>query len=191
MLGVSIGLVRGAGKIMRLLYLAFTFALIIGAPKNAWPQSALSDNAFRAAYCVGVLDESLKTFKPVDECPGWANFKLFASEQDCKDQLGGAFEQMRRDREQKRKRYAFYLATQRPSLAHMMASIVAINEKGKADYQERADTLLHERLPQCSKSCDGAAKEKRSEFSIVCLAEHDQVQANIWKCLAAPDQLPF
>jgi hypothetical protein len=77
---------------MQCLYLPLSFTLIIASPTRVLVQSALgvSDNALRASYCIGVLDEHEKSLLPAGpvDCSGWANFKVFKSEQDCKDQLG-------------------------------------------------------------------------------------------------------
>jgi hypothetical protein len=100
----------------------------------------------------------------------------------------GLVEDTRKANKQRRKRYAFYLAIQMPNLEHMKSSVVAINKKGKADYQERAATM-YETLLQCDKSCEG--KPDFSDCSIACVAQNGQVLANILKCVRAPDQLPF
>lgn len=170
---------------MRLRMLALAIMSTIGAG-NVWGQSALgtSDNALRAAYCIGVLDESIKELPPPmpPNCSRWAVYKAFKSEQDCREQLTAVLDEMRRDYEKKRQRYASYLSIQMPNLEHMKASIIAVERKGKADYQHRV-----EELHQCNKSCESQPNANR-ECTMSCVMRQDQ---NIIKCLAAPDELPF
>jgi hypothetical protein len=103
---------------MRLRYLAFTFALIIGAPGNAWPQSvpSTSDNALQAAYCLGIIDEWAKEMSELSftraECSRWwshdnVSGHKFESEKQClaSQELADWFTEHQRFIEQKRKRY--------------------------------------------------------------------------------------
>jgi hypothetical protein len=99
-----------------------------------------------------------------------------------------------KEREQRRKRYAQYLAMQLPNLDRMRTSIAAVIAKGKTDYQNFMNSpsgTMHDKLSKCGKMCGDTTATGTSQCSIECIAQQDQVLANIWKCLSRPDQLPF
>jgi septal ring factor EnvC (AmiA/AmiB activator) len=180
------------------LHLAFALAWIIANPAPGWAQSALaSDTVLRAAYCLGVLNAEIgewnKNVPPADEgCAVWAD----NSKTQClgkNSELAELLTELNKSSEQKRRRYAQYLAVQLPNLEKMRTSILAIITKGKTDYQNSVASASEAMamVSKCAKSCGDVAGAGTSQCSIDCIAQRDQVQANIMKCTSQPDQLPF
>jgi hypothetical protein len=185
-------MVHDCGGDMRPQYLVFVLTWIIANAASCRAQSVpTSDTVLRAAYCIGVLDEEIsrsKSLPRTDQCAVLAeDNQCWATEKD----MAQAFDEVQQHHEKTRKRYAQYLFTQMPNLEHMRTRIMAIIAKGKADHRQAyaSDAFLSE-ATKCAKSC-ADNRPPTSTCSIECIAQHDQVHANIWKCIAHPDQLPF
>src|SRR5262245_7178596 len=179
---------------MRLQYLAFALMWII-APGSGWSQPATtSDTVLRAAYCVGVLDQSvsgLKGLPRTDQCALHKDGQCWVTEKEMAETFD---EVLGKKQEQRRMRYAQYLAMQLPNLDKMRTSIAAVIAKGKTDYENFMNSgsgAMHDKLSKCGKMCGDTAATGTSQCSIECIAQQDQVLANIWKCMTRPDQLPF
>src|SRR5262249_51530983 len=134
----SLGVRFGGRRMRRILVMVFVaLALTISTPAVA----QLSETMQRAAYCVGVLDFTLKNSSPDDTpddvCLGWKE-QHHASREACVRYLQQSF---RASIEQKLKRYNDYLyremmqraLLQNADAVHMVMSRTLIEQKGRDD----------------------------------------------------------
>jgi hypothetical protein len=178
---------------MRLkLISAFLMGLTLGAAGPALTQETDStDTTLRAAYCFGVLKNSIehhKTLRPQDPWKCWTGgHGLNTSDPDECVRLLKQIEDVRAylldDLKSRRDRYGRYLAMRMLSATAGQASAMrGVEMRGWRDAQEKSDREpLASMITACSKATD----------LLQCLEQRDQVLANVVRCEQYPDRLPF
>ena len=159
------------------------------------------DTMFRAAYCVGVLKQNIKVLRQRSvevEGKGCARysiesplseFKPFGVE-DCSEDLRMMSEliaELVKDQEARHKRYAQYLLLRMATASGgQQDAVVVLVKKGERDTADKVGALDHPGVSKCLKS-----NQSPVGALVDCVAQHDQVYANILRRQQAPDQLPF
>lgn len=157
---------------------------LVGLSSNTAGQD---DALLRAAYCVGVLEESIRGMSPmgdVDMCTTeWSLSRFKGDMAECKRQFAEVRQAFTGDYEQKRKRYAQYVALRTTQLPeNQRHAVLVVVAKGAKDAAEKQRSSADSNLAKCA-----AAGDQLPE----CVEKYDQVFANIIRCQYSPDRLPF
>jgi hypothetical protein len=133
------------------------------------------DTIMRAAYCVGVLQESLK------------HTERQAAEAMQPAEARELLETLSKDLEARRKRYAQYMTLGALDMTpNQIAAAMALIAKGERDVADKRLAPIDPGVSRCLTS------HRSSVAALVeCVASFDPVEANILRCKSAPDGLPF
>ena len=148
----------------------------------------LSDTVLRAAYCMGVLKQSIAELQQqsMARCDtSWSEMGFKTQEQCSKDapMLYEFTQAMQSDYEEKRKRYTQYVLVRTIGASdEQITAIHAVFHKGKRDTTLKKKTLDYPTTSKCSSA---------GTSLVDCVAKHDPTYANILRCQHEPDQLPF
>jgi hypothetical protein len=157
----------------------------------------------RAAYCSGVLGESVKHAHQIvaeaqaeaHACPSYSaqshQLPLSALKKgDCVTKLVLSIDLMRIAAEQdeaKRQRYAQYLLLRFSDMSEgQKTAATALTLKGERDTAAQREATDHPGVTRCLKS-----NHQETAALVDCIAQHDQTYASIVRCQTMPDQLPF
>jgi hypothetical protein len=157
----------------------------------------LSDTMQRAAYCSGVLEYHIETFKPGENTPdnvclGWAK-QNYPSREACTADLEQSF---LATMHQRLKRYLDYVSLQMAQriLLHSdknsdgaVFSEVLIQEKGRDDAHAVKMGASAPNRQQCAMQCSG--RERRC--LVDCIAQEHPIAGNVMRCVMLPDELPY
>jgi hypothetical protein len=162
-----------------------------------------TDTLMRAAYCVGVLKESVKQAHKdladakaqVPACPTysaqshlWDNMK--AHPEDCGTRLAFAIDmgQISADQQEaRRQRYAQYLALRLSDMSGgQKSAVTALLLKGERDAGTQRGASDHLGVMRCLKS-----DHPTTAALVDCIAHHNQTFASVMRCQQMPDNLPF
>jgi hypothetical protein len=162
-----------------------------------------TDTLMRAAYCAGVLKESVKRFREIEAealakaptCPSYGpqshQLPLNAlKEGDCATEIVVAIEGGRffaKEHEAKRQRYAQYLMLRSRDMSdgQITASMVLLAQ-GERDAAAQVKAAEHPGVDRCIKS-----NHPTTAALVDCIAHYNQTYASIVRCQQMPDQLPF
>jgi len=134
-----------------------------------------TDAIVRAAYCVGVLNESLK------------RTGHRAAEATQPTEAMELPEMLSRDLEVRGKRYARYMTLMALGMCpNQIAATMALIAKGERDVADKQLEPINPGVSRCLASY-------RSSFAalVECVASVDPVEADILRCKSAPDGQPF
>jgi hypothetical protein len=128
-----------------------------------------NDTATRAAYCVGVLQESLK-------------HKERQTAQGVPPEVREFFATLSEDLETRRKRYARYLTLRALDMTpDQIAAAMRVIAKGERDVAEKRLAPIDPGVSRC------LASHRSSVAALVeCVASFDPVEANILRCKSEP-----
>jgi hypothetical protein len=148
----------------------------------------VSDTVLRAAYCAGVLAESIKGLPAMgaDTCSGGSQPSVPGYVDLCAvPGIDRVFAELRQAYERRRSRYVAYLKIRSIELTPTgLNTALAATEKGKRDARAKmAEGMDKETYDRC-RGRSGAA-------FIDCAAPHDGTHASILRCEIGPDNLPF
>ena len=165
-------------------------ALIISTPAFA----QLSETMQRAAYCIGVLEVTLKNSDaqdaPDNVCLGWKE-QNHASREACIHYLK---QSTRASFEQKLKRYRDYLyremmqrtLLQNADVANLIMSRSLVERKGRDD-AEAVRKHSPSGYPDCVSQCRG----KEDRCVIDCVGRENPTAAAVLRCGMLHDELPY
>jgi hypothetical protein len=188
------------GERSRRLGILFVTVCILGLSLSTASTSAQSnndprDNLLRAAYCIGVIRQTLDVelgrmsaeVPTTQSCQ--SEFAAYGSAENClwaRRFIADALAEQRRTLEQRLKRYADYLKVRILNEGNLPPTLAAIVAKGKSDASQIPSALPNTPIGRCTEKC-------QTSFQCVvdCVAEHDQVRANVLRCQLLPDGLPF
>ena len=170
------------------------------ASAGAFAQTSASgrDTLERAAFCVGVLKQSRainnRPGGALRSCDGWQSHG-YQSIEDCRARVNDALRQLQDDYDGKRKRYANYVALHlislEPGIVTLIAAIEARGENVGRTWQKQDHSLAQ----QCMTKCKGAqlalGQDEFEDCALPCIEQTSQENANVLRCLIAPDKLPF
>jgi hypothetical protein len=182
---------------------AFTFilgvALSTPMPTPSLGQAANEDTLFRANYCLGVLKSMQEQM--VSEQPSklmscntqWASLG-WKSAEECKTGVEAAYQAATQEAAKHVGRYTDYLAlTMTSQLGNdKFNQLMIIIARGERDARE-VHSGQRPLPPACEGRCPDFSTDPNTMESceIPCIEQFDQVQANVLRCVAAPDHLPF
>jgi hypothetical protein len=190
-----------------MLYARSVHLLAVGATFAACIATAVAQDAtdtiMRAAYCAGVLKESVRQVheiaaharSEVSTCPTysaqshlWESIK--ARPEDCGTRLAIAIDAGRffaEEQEARRKRYAQYLLLRFSDMSGgQQTAVTALLLKGERDAAAQVKASDHPGVARCIKS-----NHPTTASLVDCIAQHNQTYASIVRCQQMPDQLPF
>jgi hypothetical protein len=137
----------------------------------------VTDTTMRAAYCAGALKHAV------------AQMRRAAAEAPTSEIREVAI-LFQKEMEDRHKRYVDYLLLRigdMPASSQASKTATLLLLKGKRDAAEKASAPDHPGISRCL-----ASPPQSSISSMVeCVAEYDQVYANILRCQKMPDGLPF
>jgi hypothetical protein len=180
------------------------FMLVISAPTaTAVLAQDTTDTLMRAAYCAGVLKESVKRAQQIaadaqaetHTCPSYSaeshQLPLSAlKDGDCVTRMVLSIRVGRIAAEQyeaRRQRYAQYLLLRLSDMSHgQTTAVMALTLKGERDAVEQLKTADHPGVARCLE-----LKHQAISALVDCIAHHNQTYASIVRCQQMPDQLPF
>ena len=188
-------------------YVRSRYPSAIGAALAVCITTALAQDAtdtfMRAAYCAGVLKESVKRAQQIaaeaqaeaHTCPSYSaqshQLPLSAlKDGDCAARLvlridvGRIFAEKQ---EARRQRYAQYLLLRFSDMSDgQTTAVTALLVKGERDAAAQVKAADHAGVDRCIKS-----KHPTTAALVDCIAQHNQTYASIMRCQQMPDQLPF
>jgi hypothetical protein len=156
------------------------------------------DMLLRAAYCVGVLGETLfftQTGTPTIVPPQWAAGCRQADPQvwsinECVAAMSKFADKMHQTLKERRGRYDRYLSSAFQFLDGVPAvqarSLYAVIAKGRSDVVDKMAATSA--TTKCFENCL-LASAQRAGCIVECVAQEDQVHANVLRCQLMPD--PF
>jgi hypothetical protein len=178
---------------MHLLRGTAFLGLLCASTHVAWGQGlapALSDTTLRAAYCVGVLKQSMANLSTPISAEGcetnWSKLGLKSTEEcrELNDLANKIARDLRVDYEARRKRYAQYVALRSLEASSQQKTVIlAVIRKGETDTTTKEDASLDPATVACYSHVGDAL--------VACVAIHDPTHANILRCQHVGDQLPF
>ena len=171
---------------------------MVGVLSDAAAQSRSDpdDNFLRAAYCVGVLRQTIdvelgkreKDFPTSQSCQSEYAAYGFSSAENClsaRSFMTDAMAEQRKELQQKLKRYVDYVKVRVFNQDNNFPpSLIAVVAKGKSDAAAVPSAVP--RTKRCLEKCLASF-----QCLVDCVAEHDQISANVLRCQLLPDGLPF
>jgi hypothetical protein len=168
-------------------------------PAPGLGQTANEDTLYRASYCLGVLQSMQKQI--VSEQPSklmscntqWGSLGWKTAE-ECKSGVEVAYQAATQEEAKQLGRYRGYLALTMTSLlgTDNFNQLMLIIAKGERDARE-VHSGQRPLPPACEGRCPDFSTDPNTVESCVipCIEQFDQVHANVMRCVAAPDHLPF
>jgi hypothetical protein len=165
-------LVRGTFDMLLVRSIVAVMVLSFVAARAA-AQDA-TDATMRAAYCVGVLKESLK-------------HREHQAAEGMPAEVRDLLETLSKNLEARRKRYARYMALGALDMCpSQISTTMALIAKGERDVADKQLGPINPAISRCLTS------HRSSVADLVdCVASFDPVEANILRCKSEPDGPPF
>lgn len=152
-----------------------------------------ADTLMRAAYCAGVLKHDLDRIRTSNIEADQTRCRPGQTIEECSKVdpfMGSLLAQLEKDAVDRRNRYTEYIRFRMTEISPARKeALLSLTRKGETDSARKLTEKLADATNPAVDLCH-AAKLSRPAL-VDCIAQHDQVLANLLRCRTMPDQLPF